>query len=674
MRFFRAEDACNLCRIRQQSKPSMADTFSKLQLPTKLLTHNKIIVSKQNGLNRMATAAQELNQQTTAHKSESVVVRFAGDSGDGMQLTGGQFTLSAALAGNDFATFPDFPAEIRAPVGTLFGVSAFQVNFGSEAIDTAGDQPDVLVAMNPAALKTNVGALRTGGLIIADSGEFNERNLTKAKYASNPLEDGSLAKWQLLAFDISALTLEAVKPFGLGNKEALRCKNMWTLGLSLWMFDRDRQPIVDWLNAKFAKKPELAESNIAALNAGHAYGETAELAGPLKQIHVDPAPVVPGVYRTVTGAESLSFGLVAGAQLAGLKMFFGGYPITPASAILHHLSRLKEYGITTFQAEDEIAAICSAIGASYAGQLGVTSSSGPGIALKGEAMGLAIMTELPLIIVNSQRGGPSTGLPTKTEQSDLYQAVYGRNGDAPMPVIAARSPVDAFDCAIEAVRIATQYMTPVMLLTDGYIANAAEPWKVPDLAAYKPFPVEFMDTAQEGGFKPYGRDAKLKRPWVKPGTPGLMHRIGGIEKEIDTGHINYGPENHQAMTDIRSAKVNGVADSIPDQAVDLGNAGAKLCVVGWGSTYGPIHQAVKRSIAKGMDVAHVHVRHIWPMPKNMGELLKGFDRVIVPEMNTGQLKTVLRDQFLVDAKPVNKVSGQPFTIAEMEAAIEGALG
>jgi 2-oxoglutarate/2-oxoacid ferredoxin oxidoreductase subunit alpha len=621
----------------------------------------------------MATAAQEHQTRRSTETSETVVVRFAGDSGDGMQLTGGQFTLSAALAGNDFATFPDFPAEIRAPVGTLFGVSAFQVNFGSEAIDTAGDQPDVLVAMNPAALKTNVGALREGGLIIADSGEFNERNLTKAKYAANPLEDGSLAKWQLLAFDISALTLEAVKPFGLGNKEALRCKNMWTLGLSLWMFDRDRQPIVDWLNAKFAKKPELAESNIAALNAGHAYGETAELAGPLKQIHVDPAPVQPGIYRTVTGAESLSFGLVAGAQLAGLKMFFGGYPITPASAILHHLSRLKEYGITTFQAEDEIAAICSAIGASYAGQLGVTSSSGPGIALKGEAMGLAIMTELPLIIVNSQRGGPSTGLPTKTEQSDLYQAVYGRNGDAPMPVIAARSPVDAFDCAIEAVRIATQYMTPVMLLTDGYIANAAEPWKVPDLESYKPFPVEFMDTAQDGGFKPYGRDAKLKRPWVKPGTPGLMHRIGGIEKELDTGHINYGPENHQAMTDIRSAKVNGVADSIPDQAIELGNAGAKLAVVGWGSTYGPIHQAVKRCIAKGMDVAHVHVRHIWPMPKNMGELLKGFDRIIVPEMNTGQLKTVLRDQFLVDARPVNKVSGQPFTIAEMEAAIESAL-
>jgi 2-oxoglutarate ferredoxin oxidoreductase subunit alpha len=622
----------------------------------------------------MATAFKD--EQTSGHtpvQSDAVVVRFAGDSGDGMQLTGGQFTLSSALAGNDFATFPDFPAEIRAPIGTLFGVSAFQINFGSSAIDTAGDQPDVLIAMNPAALKTNVGSLREGGLIIADTGEFNQRNLDKAKYTSNPFEDGSLAKWQVLAFDISALTLEAVKPFGMGNKDALRCKNMWTLGLALWMFDRDRQPIIDWLNAKFAKNQVLADANIAALNAGHAYGETAELAGPLKQYHVDAAPAPAGLYRTVTGAESISYGLVAGAQLAGLKMFFGGYPITPASAILHHLSRLKEYGITTFQAEDEIAAICSAIGASYAGQLGVTSSSGPGIALKGEAMGLAIMTELPLVIVNSQRGGPSTGLPTKTEQSDLYQAVYGRNGDAPMPVIAARSPVDCFDCAVEAVRIAVEYMTPVMLLTDGYIANAAEPWLVPDLEEYTPFPVEFLESVPEDGFKPYSRDHKLKRPWVKPGTPGLLHRIGGIEKEVDTGHINYAPANHQAMTDIRSAKVNGVADSIPDQIVEQGAAGAKLAVVGWGSTYGPIKQAVRRKRAEGVDVAHVHIRHIWPMAKNMAELLKSFDKIIVPEMNTGQLKTILRDQFLVDAQPVNKVSGQPFTIAEIEAAIGSAL-
>ncbi|WP_194953360.1 2-oxoacid:acceptor oxidoreductase subunit alpha [Sphingopyxis solisilvae] len=619
----------------------------------------------------MATAVVDEADKRQSPLSDAVVVRFAGDSGDGMQLTGGQFTLSSALAGNDFATFPDFPAEIRAPQGTLFGVSAFQINFGSSAIDTAGDAPDVLVAMNPAALKTNVPSLKQGGLIIADEGEFNDRNLAKAKYDANPLEDGSLAKWQLLKLNISQLTMDAVKPFGLGNKEALRCKNMWTLGLALWMFDRDRAPLIDWLNAKFAKAPDLAAANVAALNAGHAYGETAELAGPLKQHHVDPAPAAPGLYRTLTGAEGVALGLVAGAQLAKLPMFFGGYPITPASAILHHLSRLKEYDVTTFQAEDEIAAICSAIGASYGGSLGVTSSSGPGIALKGEAMGLAIMTELPLVIVNSQRGGPSTGLPTKTEQSDLYQAVYGRNGDAPMPVIAARSPGDAFECAIEAVRIAVQYMTPVMLLTDGYIANAAEPWKVPDLTAYEAFPVEFLTEVPEGGFKPYGRDEKLARPWVKPGTPGLLHRIGGIEKEVDTGHINYAPANHQAMTDIRKDKIDGI--KVPDQVVELGAEGGKLAVVGWGSTFGPIHQAVRRKRAEGADVSHVHIRHIWPMPANLGELLKSYDKVIVPEMNTGQLKTVLRDQYLVDARPVNKVSGQPFTIAEIEAAIEEAL-
>jgi 2-oxoglutarate ferredoxin oxidoreductase subunit alpha len=621
----------------------------------------------------MATAVHEVTptEASANPPAESIVVRFAGDSGDGMQLTGGQFTLSTALAGNDLSTFPDFPAEIRAPLGTLFGVSAFQINFGSTSIETAGDALDVLVAMNPAALKTNVDELKAGGLIIADTGEFTERNLAKAKYDANPIDDGSLAKWQVLAFDISALTVAAVKPFGLGNKEALRCKNMWTLGLALWMFDRDRQPLIDWLKAKFAKAPALAEANIAALNAGHAYGETAEISGPLKQHHVAAAPAEPGLYRTVTGAEAISMGLVAGAQLANIPMFFGGYPITPASAILHHLSRLKEFGITTFQAEDEIAAIASAIGASYAGQLGVTSSSGPGIALKGEAMGLAIMTELPLVIINSQRGGPSTGLPTKTEQSDLYQAVYGRNGDAPMPVIAARSPSDAFEVAIEAVRIATQYMTPVMVLTDGYIANAAEPWKVPEVSDYAPFPVEYLDTVPEGGFKAYARDEKLARPWVKPGTPGLLHRIGGIEKQQGTGNIDYGPANHQAMTNIRKAKVDGIR--IPDQAIELGNPDGKLVVIGWGSTFGPIHQAVKRARRRGLDVSHIHLRHIWPMPGNLGALLKGYEKILVPEMNTGQLKTVLRDQYLVDAKPLNKVSGQPFRIAEIEAAIEGIL-
>ena len=606
---------------------------------------------------------------------EAVVVRFAGDSGDGMQLTGGQFTLSTALAGNDLATFPDFPAEIRAPQGTLFGVSAFQINFGSTAIETAGDAPDVLIAMNPAALKTNLAALKPGGLIIADNGEFTRRNLEKAHYDANPLEDGSLDKWQLLSFDISALTLQAVKPFGLGNKEALRCKNMWTLGLALWMFDRDRQPLIDWLNGKFAKNPVLAEANVAALNAGHAYGETAELAGPLRQVHIAPAASEPGLYRTVTGAEAISYGLVAGAQLAELPMLFAGYPITPASSILHNLVKLKEFGVTTFQAEDEIAAIAAAIGASYAGHLGVTSSSGPGIALKTEAMGLAVMTELPLVIVNSQRGGPSTGLPTKTEQSDLYQAVYGRNGDTPIPVIAARSPSDAFDCAIEAVRLATRYMTPVILLTDGYIANAAEPWKVPDPEGYAPFPASFLEepNGPDGAVLPYARNDDGARPWIRPGTPGLMHRIGGIEKNPLTGNIDYSPASHQTMTDARKAKVDGIVRSIPAQDVALGDAGGALVVVGWGSTFGPIHQAVRRARRKGLDVSHVHVRHIWPLPDNLGDLLKSYDKVLVPEMNTGQFKTVLRDQYLVDARPLNKTSGQPFTIAEIEAAIDAAL-
>ncbi|PKB25735.1 2-oxoglutarate ferredoxin oxidoreductase subunit alpha [Novosphingobium kunmingense] len=618
----------------------------------------------------MATQLAEPAASTKNHP-EAVVVRFAGDSGDGMQLTGGQFTLSSALSGNDFATFPDFPAEIRAPQGTLFGVSAFQINFGSTEIDTAGDAPDVLVAMNPAALKTNVGALKPGGLIIADTGEFTKRNLEKAKYDASPIDDGSLAKWKVLAFDISALTLESVKPFGLGNKEALRCKNMWTLGLALWMFDRDRAPLVDWLNAKFRKNPVLAEANIAALNAGHAYGETAELGGQLHKVHLDPVPSPAGLYRTITGAEAVALGLVAGAQLADLKMFFGGYPITPASSILHYLAGMKEFGVTTFQAEDEIAAIAAAIGASYAGHLGVTSSSGPGIALKGEAMGLAVMTELPLVIVNSQRGGPSTGLPTKTEQSDLYQAVYGRNGDTPMPVISARSPGDAFECAIEACRIATQYMTPVILLTDGYIANAAEPWAVPDPATFEPFPATFLDkpNGPDGTLLPYARDEKGARPWIKPGTPGLMHRIGGIEKNPGTGNLDYSPAAHQAMTDARKAKVDGVAKSIPAQDVCLGNTSGKLAVVGWGSTFGPIHQAVRKARAKGLDVSHIHVRHIWPLPENLGDLLRSFDKVLVPEMNTGQFKTVLRDQYLVDAQPLTKVSGQPFAIAEIEAAI-----
>lgn len=604
---------------------------------------------------------------------ESVVVRFAGDSGDGMQLTGSQFTVATALEGSDLATFPDFPAEIRAPVGTTYGVSAFQINFGSSRVLTAGDAPDVLVAMNPAALKVNIGDLRAGGLLVVDTGSFNERNFQKAGYETNPLTDNSLAAYQVLSIDMSAMTLEAVKSFELSQKEALRCKNMWTLGLTLWMFGRPRQPIVEWLKAKFAKRPDVAEANIAALNAGHAYGETAELSGQVKRYAIGKASLEPGLYRTVTGGQALAWGLVAASELAKLPIFFGSYPITPASPVLHHLASMKEFGVMTFQAEDEIAAICSAIGASYAGALGVTSSSGPGIALKGEAIGLAIATELPLVILNTQRAGPSTGLPTKTEQSDLYQAVYGRNGDAPMPVLAAATPADCFNMAIEAARLAVKYMTPVMLLSDGYIANAAEPWKLPDLKSLKPFPVTFR--TEKEGFHPFLRDPKtLARVWAVPGTPGLQHRIGGIERNYDSGHISYDAANHQHMTETRRNKVLGIANDIPLQTTESGNATGKLAVVGWGSTYGAIEQAVRRARKDGLDVSHIHLRYIWPLPRNLGELLRGFDKVIVPEMNTGQLLTVLRSEYLVPAQGLNKISGQPFKIADILAAIHQTLG
>jgi 2-oxoglutarate ferredoxin oxidoreductase subunit alpha len=606
---------------------------------------------------------------------EATVVRFAGDSGDGMQLTGNQFTLSTALAGNALATFPDYPAEIRAPQGSTFGVSAFQINFGSTSIETAGDEPDVLIAMNPAALKVNLADLRPGALIVADAGAFNERNLRKAGYESNPLEDSSLAPFEVVALDIARLTLEAVKPHGLSTSDALRCKNMWALGLALWMFDRDREPVVAWIQEKFGKKNEtVASANIAALNAGHSYGETAEIGRMLNQIQIAPAKMEPGLYKTITGAEATALGLVAGSQLCSLPMFLGSYPITPASGILHFLSHLKEYDVTTFQAEDEIAAVCSAIGASYAGKLGVTSTSGPGMALKTEGIGLAIISELPLVIVNVQRGGPSTGLPTKTEQSDLYQAVYGRNGDAPLPVIAARSPSDCFEAAIEAVRLAVTFMTPVVLLTDGYMTNAAEPWKLPDLSALESFSATFYDEVPaEGRVNPYSRDETLKRIWIKPGTPGLTHRIGGIERNFNSGEISYDPANHQRMTDTRKAKIDGIADFIPEQEVTLGTAGGKLAIVGWGSTFGAIHQGVQRARAHGADVSHIHIRHLWPLPRNLGALLKSYEKILVPEMNTGQLKTVLRDQYLVDAKSLNKVSGQPFRIAEIEAAIDEAL-
>ena len=607
-----------------------------------------------------------------AHREsvDSAVVRFAGDSGDGVQLTGTQFTLATALAGNDLETFPDFPAEIRAPVGTTFGVSAFQINFGARQIYTVGDRADVLVALNPAALKVNLREIRPGGTIVLDSGSFDERSLRKAGLDADPRHDGTLAGFRLVEIDISGNTKSATRHTGLSARDQLRCKNFYALGVVYWMFDRDRAPTVRWLEQRFKDRPELAAANVAALDAGHALGETAEL-HQLPTFHVEPAPARPGLYRTITGHEALAFGLLDGARKAALKMVFCSCPITPASALLHHLAKLRGFGITTFQAEDEIAAACAAIGASYAGSLGVTASSGPGIALKTEAIGLAVATELPLVIVNAQRGGPSTGLPTKTEQSDLFQAVMGRNGDTPIVVLAAATPSDCFAVAREAVRIAVHHMTPVMLLTDGFLANSAEPWLIPDVDEAPAFPARFRSEPE--GFHPFLRDERLVRPWVKPGTPGLQHRIGGIERDYDSGNISYDPGNHQRMTDARWNKVLKVADGLPDQACEHGIAGADLAVVGWGSTFGPIARAVIEARQRGRNVAHVHIRHLWPMPRNLGELLRSFPRILVPEMNQGQLVRLLRSEFLVPAKGLSKVTGRPFTVAELGAAIDSAL-
>jgi 2-oxoglutarate ferredoxin oxidoreductase subunit alpha len=604
---------------------------------------------------------------------EHAVIRFAGDSGDGMQITGSQFTVETALAGNDLATFPDFPAEIRAPAGTTFGVSAFQIQFGSTDILTAGDELDVLVAMNPAALTVNVKDLRVGGLVVADTASFTERNLLKAGYQGNPLDDDTLAPYRLLLLDITKLTEDAVKDLGVSSKEAHRCRNMWALGLMLWMYGRESQATVQWLEQKFAQKPEILRANVAALKAGHAFGETAELPDHVTGYTIARAHVPPGLYRTVTGTEAIAWGLLAGLRAAGIEtMLFAGYPITPASALLHTLAGLKPYGVITFQAEDEIAAIGAALGASYAGALGVTSSSGPGIALKTEMLGLAIATELPLIVVNSQRAGPSTGMPTKTEQSDLFQAVHGRNADAPLAVLAAAGPADCFEVAIEAVRLATTYMTPVMLLSDGYLAHAAEPWRIPDLSGLPRFPVRFRTDPE--GFHPFVRDPEtLARAWAVPGTPGLEHRIGGIEKHADTGHISYDPENHERMTMLRAAKIAGIARDIPPQRPALGSDHGALAVVGWGSTFGPIQQAVRAAREEGLDVSHIHVRHLAPFPANLGDLLRRFDRILVPEMNTGQLVQLLRAAFLVPAEGLSQVTGKPFRVATILGAIREHL-
>ena len=613
-----------------------------------------------------------VSQDATRKTLESVVIRFAGDSGDGMQLAGTQFTQTTAVAGNDLATFPDFPAEIRAPAGTTFGVSGFQVHFASHDVLTPGDEPDVLVVMNPAALKVNLGDVPTGGFIIVNTGAFTKANLKKAGYESNPLEDGSIDPYRVLQIDITRLATASVEHTGINTKSAVRTKNVWTLGLLYWLFDRDRGPTTEWLKKKFAKKPELAEANIAALNAGHAYGETAELPVGVSLYKVPKAKLPAGTYRNIEGNTALAWGIAAAAKLSKTPVMFGSYPITPASSVLHALAPLKHFGVTTFQAEDEIAAVCSSIGASWAGAIGVTSTSGPGMALKGEAIGLAVMIELPLVILDVQRAGPSTGMPTKTEQADLFQALYGRNSDAPLCVLAPQSPGDCFHMAIEAVRIATKYMTPVIVLSDGYIANGAEPWSLP---SYADLPaIEVKHHADTEGFHPYLRDPEtLARIWPVPGTPGLEHRVGGLEKNFDSGHISYDPDNHHKMTQVRANKVLGIANDIPEQQVELGTEGGKLAMVSWGSTYGAVNQAVRRARAAGKDVSHIHLRYMWPMPRNLAELLGKYEQIIVPELNNGQLVKVLRSEYLLPAQSLPKVAGKPFRVAEVVNAINEAL-
>jgi 2-oxoglutarate ferredoxin oxidoreductase subunit alpha len=605
-----------------------------------------------------------------------VVIKFAGDSGDGMQLTGSQFTNNTALLGIDLATFPDFPAEIRAPQGTLPGVSGYQLRFSSDRVFTPGDECDVLVAMNAAALKTNLKSLKKGGKIIANTDGFDAKNLRLANYPEgvNPLEDSSLANYEVIKMDVTKMTREALKDITMGMKEKDRAKNMFVLGFLYWMYNRDMETTIQFLTDKFGKKPEILDSNVKALKAGYNYGDTTETF--TTTYKVEKAKMEPGVYRSIMGNQALAYGFIAASQKSGLQLFLGSYPITPASDILHELSRHKSFGVKTFQAEDEIAAIASVIGAAYGGALGITTTSGPGVALKTEAMGLAVMMELPLVVVNVQRGGPSTGLPTKTEQSDLLQAYYGRNGECPMPIIASSTPSDCFEVAFEACRLAIQHMTPVMLLSDGYIANGAEPWRFPksdDLPEIKVSIKRSLDAGEEK-LQPYKRDEKLVRPWAIPGTPGLEHRVGGLEKQDITGNVNYEPENHQHMVFTRQAKVDKIADYIPEQKLDSGPSSGKLLVIGWGSTYGAIKSAVSELQEEGYSVSHAHLRYLRPFPKNLGAIIKNFEKVLIPEINNGQLIKIIRDQFLVDAKGYNKIMGVPITKTEMLIKIKELLG
>lgn len=602
---------------------------------------------------------------------QDVVIKFAGDSGDGMQLTGSQFTNNTALLGIDLATFPDFPAEIRAPQGTLPGVSGYQLRFSSDRVFTPGDECDVLVAMNAAALKSNLGSLKKGGKIIANTDGFDQKNLRLANYPDgiNPLSDDSLSNYEVIKMDVTKMTREALKEITMGTKEKDRAKNMFVLGFLYWMYNRNMENTTTFLRDKFGKKPEILESNIKVLQAGYNYGDTTETF--TTRFKVEKARMDPGTYRSVMGNQALSYGLIAASQVSGLPLFLGSYPITPASDVLHELSRHKAFGVRTFQAEDEIAAITSAIGASYGGSLGVTTTSGPGMALKAEAMGLAVMLEIPLLICNVQRGGPSTGLPTKTEQSDLLQAYYGRNGECPMPVVAASTPSDCFGAVYEAVRISVEHMTPVIFLSDGYIANGAEPWKFPKTSDLPAITVKFKTelTADEEKFQPYMRDEKLVRPWAIPGTAGFEHRIGGLEKQNITGNISYDPANHQEMVKIRQEKVDRIADYIPLQGLDSGPEQGDLLVLGWGSTYGAIKSAVSELLAEGYSVSHAHLRYLRPFPKNLGEILKKFKKVLMPEINNGQLIKIIRDQYFVDAVGYNKIMGVPITRTEMKEQI-----
>jgi len=600
---------------------------------------------------------------------DSVVIRFAGDSGDGMQLTGMQFTTESALAGNDIGTLPDFPAEIRAPAGTLAGVSAFQLNFASQEVFTPGDDVDVFVAMNPAALRSNLADLKTGGILIVNAEAFNEQNVQRAGYAKNPLQDGSLDRYQLFQVDITKLTVNALQDLGLSNREALRCKNFFALGLISWLYHRPIESTEHWIHGKFKKNPELVEANLRSLHAGYNYGETAELFA--VSYEVKPAAIAPGFYRNITGNSATAMGFVAASRKAGLPLFLGSYPITPASDILHELSGYKHFGVTTFQAEDEIAAAGAALGAAFGGSIGITTSSGPGMNLKMETIGLAVTVELPMVIVDIQRAGPSTGMPTKTEQADLLQAMYGRHGESPIPIIAALTPSDCFYAAFEAVRLAIKYMTPVILMTDGYLANGAEPWLVPTFADLPDIPVTFR--TDPSGFFPYVRDEEtLSRPWVRPGTPGLEHRIGGLSKEHITGNVSYSPANHEQMIRLRARKIAGIAREIPATKVSGAEAGDVL-VVGWGGTYGAIAAAVKDLTARGKAVGHVHLRYLNPLPPDLGDILSRYKKVLVPELNMGQLSKILRAEFLVDAVGMNKIQGRPFKISELVTRIQRLL-